>query len=113
MGFIRQRIENFRQSRMFNAQNCLNKQTALRMREERRKIDEERRHLEDVINEIENRIEFVVGQSYNQQTVIFQVIDGEKSTFEKVKDHFISRGFNAFFQQMENLPVEALVISWM
>jgi len=45
--------------------------------------------------------------------VIFQIIDGEKSTFEKVKDHFISRGFNAFFQQMENLPVEALVISWM
>lgn len=112
MKFIKEKIENWKQSRMFNAQNCAKKQEELRIREERRKLIEEQHRLDGIITEIENRIHFVISQSFNQQTVIFQVLDGEKDMFEKVKEHFANRGFNAFFQQMENLPVEALVISW-
>lgn len=113
MNFIRERIEAWRQRRMFTAQNCLNKQSELKAREERRKIEEDQRNLDSAIAEIENRIHFVVSQSYKQNTVIFQVNDGEEEMFKKIKEHFVSNGFNAFFQKMDNLPVEALVISWM
>ena len=113
MNFIRERIEAWRQRRMFTAQNCLNKQSELKAREERRKIEEDQRNLDSAITEIENRIHFVVSQSYKQNTVIFQVNDGEEEMFKKIKEHFVSNGFNAFFQKMDNLPVEALVISWM
>lgn len=113
MNFIRQRIENYKQSRLFTAQNCLTRQTELKNREEKRKIAEDQRRLQELIDEIENRIRYVISQSFNQQTVIFQVNEGDEDMFSKAKDYFISNGFNAFFQQMDNLPVTALVISWM
>ena len=113
MRFIKQAIRTWKERRMFTAQNCLNRQNELKKREERRKIEEENRNLESAIAEIENRIHFVISQSYRQNTVIFQVNDGEEEMFKKIKEHFISNGFNAFFQKMDNLPVEALVISWM
>ena len=113
MGFIKDRIENFKQKRMFTAQNCINHQIELKQREERRQIEEENRNYEALIDEIKNRISFVIGQSYEQQTVIFQVDEQQRKLFEKARDYFLSAGFNAFFQKMEKLPVEALVISWM
>ena len=111
--FIKRKIEEWRANKRFTAQNCLNRQRELKSREEKRKIDQDQRDLEDAISEIENRIRFVITQSYKQNTVIFQVNDGQEEMFMKIKDHFISNGFNAFFQKMDNLPVEALVISWM
>lgn len=112
--YITEKIQNFRNQRQFTAQNCLNRQAELKQREERRQIEENKRRLEAVIDEIENKIHFVVSQSYNQQNIMFQVNDGEKEMFEKVKSHFISKGFKAFFQELDGLPgVEALIISWM
>ena len=113
MGFIKNRIENFRQKRQFTAQNCLNKQTELKKREERRKIEEDKRYLDALITDIQNRSDYVVGESWDQQTVIFQVDEKQRVMFEKARDYFTGAGFNAFFQKLEKLPVEALVISWM
>lgn len=113
MGFIREKIEAWRQGKMFTAQNCHKRQNELKIREEKRQIEEARRSLDSLISEIENRIVFVISQSYRQHTVIFQVNEGQEEMFNKAKDHFIANGFNAFFQKMDNLSVEALVISWM
>lgn len=113
MGFLTDKIQTWKERKMFTAQNCWNKQNELKMHEERRQVEEDKRRLDSAITEIENRIKFVINQSYKQNTVIFQVNDGEMEMFKKIKEHFISRGFNAFFQKMDNLPVEALVISWM
>ena len=113
MNFISRSIQNWKEKRMFTAQNCLNRQNELKNKEEKRKIEEDRHKLESAIAEIENRISFVISQSYKQNTVIFQINDGEEEMYKKIKEHFISNGFNAFFQKMDNLPVEALVISWM
>ena len=113
MNFIRERIEAWRQRRAFTAQNCINRQRDLQVREEKRQVEEDKRKLEAAIAEIENLISFKVSQSYKQHYAIFQVNDGEEEMFQKIKEHFISNGFNAFFQKMDNLPVEALVISWM
>ena len=113
MQFLKDKIKVWQQRKMFTAQNCLNKQRELQTREERRQVEECQRRLDSAIDEIENRIRFVVSQSYKQNTVIFQVNDGEEEMFKKIKEHFINNGFNAFFQKMDNLPVEALVISWM
>ena len=49
MGFIKDRIENFKQKRMFTAQNCINHQIELKQREERRQIEEEKRNYEALI----------------------------------------------------------------
>lgn len=111
--FIKDKIIAWKESKKFTAQNCLNRQQALKAREERQKIENDRRDLDAAISEIENRISFVIAQSYKQNTVIFQVNDGQEEMFNKVKDHFVAHGFNAFFQKMDDLPVEALVISWM
>lgn len=113
MQFLKDKIKVWQARRMFTAQNCLNKQRELQTREERRQVEEYQRKLDSAIAEIENRIRFVISQSYKQNTVIFQVNDGEEEMFKKIKEHFVSNGFNAFFQKMDNLPVEALVISWM
>lgn len=113
MGFIKDRIENFKQKRQFNAQNCLSRQRMLKEREERRQIDADKRYLEALISDIQNRIDYVVAESYDQQTVIFQIDEKQRVMFEQARDFFLSRGFNAFFQKLEQLPVEALVISWM
>lgn len=113
MNFIRERIEAWRQRRAFTAQNCINRQRELQAREERREVEEAQRRLDSAISEIENLISFKVNQSYKQHYAIFQVNDGEEEMFQKIKEHFVSNGFNAFFQKMDNLPVEALVISWM
>ena len=110
---IKERIESWKQSKRFTAQNCINRQEELRRREERRQIEEDQRNLDAMIDEIQNRIHFVISQSFNQRTVIFQVNAGQKEMFNKVKDYFVGNGFNAFFQQLEELPVEVLVISWM
>ena len=113
MNFIKEKIESFKQRRQFTAQNCLNHQSELKRREEKRQIEEENRNYEALIDEIKNRISFVVGQSYEQQTVIFQVDENQRKLFEKARDYFLSAGFTAFFLKIEKLPVEALVISWM
>lgn len=113
MRFLKDRIQAWKERKMFTAQNCLNRQRELQAREERRQVEEDQRRLDSAITEIENRIHFVISQSYKQNTVIFQVNDGEEEMFKKIKEHFVSNGFNAFFQKMDNLPVEALVISWM
>lgn len=111
--FIREKIEAWRQARRFSAQNCLNRQYDLRIREERKEREERQRRVDGIINEIENKIQFVVSQSYSQQIVIFQIGDGEKSLFEEVKQHFTAAGFDSYFEEIGKNNVEVLVISWM
>lgn len=111
--FVREKVEAWRQARRFSAQNCLNRQYELRIREERKEKEERQRRIDEIIEEIENKIHFVVSQSCTQQIVLFQIVDGEKPLFEEVKQHFTSAGFDSYFEEIGKNNVEVLVISWM
>jgi hypothetical protein len=99
---VKQRIENYKSGKKFNAENCLNKQVRIEQQELNRKIDE-----------IKNRINYVSESTTTEHAVIYQVHDYEQKMFDEVKNYFENLGFTVINLTIPELGNdEYMIISW-
>lgn len=107
MNFIKQWIENFNAKKRFTAENCLQAQN-----------NKKKTKLSNLFNEkveqITNRINFIVCDELDEHQVIYHVPAEQKQFFESIGEHFKSIGFDVRFG---NIPwisdtEEYMVILW-
>ena len=99
---IKERLDNYKSSKRFNAQNCLRKQIAV-----------EKQNLNKRIEEIASRINYVVESTTSEHTVIYQVHDYEKKMFEEIENYFQDLGFTVITMVIPELGNdEYMIISW-
>ena len=106
------KIKEIRKNREFNAQNCLKRQNMFQEKEEKRLMYEKKRLLNEKIEEIKGRITYVVGQSVDQHTVIFQINENEREMYENVKEYFMNIGFKVVIMKIDEFGEDVIVISW-
>jgi len=111
--FIVEKIIEFKRRKEFNAENCLRKQWDLEQYLLKKQKEEEKRELNEKIDEIKNRISYVIDQSPDQHNVIFQVHENERELYSKVKTYFSNLGFKVVLITIEDLGSdELMIISW-
>jgi len=108
-----EKIREIKRRHEFNAENCMRKQYNLERYLLKKKEEEENRELEAKIEEIKNRISYVIDQSPDQHKVIFQVHEKEKDLYNNVKTYFSNLGFKVVLITVEDLGTdELMIISW-
>lgn len=108
-----EKIREIRRKREFNAENCMRKQYNLEQYLLKKKEEEENRRLDAKIEEIKNRISYVIDQSPDQHKVIFQVHEKERDLYNNVKTYFSNLGFKVVLITVEDLGTdELMIISW-
>ena len=99
---LRKKIDDYKQSKIFNAENCLYKQIKIEKFELNKKIEE-----------ITHRISFVAESTSTEHTVIYQVHDYEQKMFAEIKTYFINLGFKVINMEIPELGNdEYMIISW-
>ncbi len=99
---IRDRINEIKKSKEFNAENCLRKQQLT-----------ENKLFNDKVEEIEARINYVVTTTTTEHTVIYKIHETQKKLFYDVETYFqnlVFRTIRVTIPQLEN--EEFLIISW-
>ncbi len=99
---IRDRINEIKKSKEFNAENCKRKQQL-----------NENKLFNDKVEEIEARINYVVTTTTTEHTVIYKIHETQKKLFYDVETYFQNLGFRTIrvtIPQLEN--EEFLIISW-
>jgi len=111
--FIVEKIREIKRRKEFNAENCLRKQWNLEQYLLKKQMDEAKRELNAKIDEIKNRIIYVIEQSPDQHKVIFQVHENERELYGNVKTYFSNLGFKVVLITIEDLGTdELMIISW-
>lgn len=110
---IAEKIREIKRRKEFNAENCLRKQCNLEQCIMKKQMEEAKRELNAKIDEIKNRIRYVIEQSPDQHKVIFQVHENEMELYENVKTYFSNLGFKVVLITIEDLGTdELMIISW-
>jgi len=95
-------LENYKKSRVFNAENCLRKQV---------RVDQQ--NFEKKVEDITSRINYVVESTTSEHTVIYQVHDYERKLYDKIEEHFTNLGFLVIRLTIPELGNdEYMIISW-
>lgn len=113
-GKLAEKIREIKRRKEFNAENCIRKQFELERQIEKKRLDEEKRMLDDKVDTIKRRIYFVVEDSPDQHTVSFQINQKERETYYKVKEHFVKLGFKVAIIKIDEFDddEELMIISW-
>jgi hypothetical protein len=99
---LKERIAKFRDSKKFNAKNCLNRQTAI--------VEAQ---LNRLIADMKCVINTRVSTSSKWHKVIFDVDPVDRKLYEYAIKYFTDLGFKAYFIKIEQEgDEENLVISW-
>ena len=100
---IKERIQDHKNLKKFNAVNCLRKQ---------KNVDKQ--NLDKRIEEIIGRINYVVESTTEEHTVIYQVHDYERDMYDRIDEYFKNLGFKVIFISIPELNNEQyMIISWM
>ena len=99
---IKEKIQNLKARKQFNANNCLRQQNYI-----------DKQNLLKRIDDIQARIKYVVESTTEEHAVIYQIHEYERPMWSEIDEHFTNLGFKLIYKTIEELNNdEYVIISW-